>query len=203
MKKLVAALAIVVLLLCAQISQAADLQEGWYVKLGIVQLYCVVPTPPHEVWVTWIPSVQPGAFGPFQVTVDTAQNAPYPVTISVPTTQIGVAAGTEVLILGRLENQISWSATSLYVPYETNYEPSQMRIELFQHRPNGQDELIWSQMEGHRTGNVNVLDGSGRTISPDDSIYFKVVVVPEPSQLIAVIMGCCGLFVGLRRMRTC
>ncbi len=115
--------------------------------------------------------------------------------VSVPTTQTGVPAGTGVTI-HEPATQFVWTATGLYVPYETNYDPSEMRLELYQHHSSGQDELIWQQVAGHRTGNVNVLDASGRTISADDSIYFRVVAVPEPSQVATMILGCSSLVIG-------
>jgi hypothetical protein len=193
MRKAAVVLAVLVVALLPQVGQAADLQAGWYVKLGLVMFYGTIPTPPYEAWVGWDPSITPGAYGPFEVATDATPYAPYPVVVSVPTTQTGVPAGIGVTIHGQPATQFAWTATGLYVPYETNYDPSEMRIELYLHHSSGQDELIWQQMAGHRTGNVNVLDASGRTISADDSIYFGVVAVPEPPQLMALLLPTLGI----------
>ena len=67
MKKFVVAVAIVVLLLSAQVSQSADLQEGWYVKLGGVAIYGVIPQTGQPVGLGWHFTTPAGQYGPFLV----------------------------------------------------------------------------------------------------------------------------------------
>ncbi len=202
MKKITVVLAVLLLLALAQMGQAADLQAGWYVKFGQIALLGAIPQPPYYTAIDWNFTVTPGTYGPFEVTTDTAQWAEWPVTISVPTTQTGVAAGTSVYLYGQPEVPMSFIADRLDIVYETNYDSSQMIAQLYVQHASGQTDLLWTEpRSGHHWGNVNVL-GLWQYIQPTDTLYFKVVAVPEPSQFLALLTpAVCVLLMKRRTFR--
>jgi hypothetical protein len=195
--------AIVFVLLClvlAQASQAADLAAGSYVKFGGVGLWWTDPNTYMPSAVDWNPTISPDTYGPFQVTTDTAQYAPCPVTATVLTEQDGVPAGTGVTIYGQTDGQITQPVNRIDVALETNYDASQMQIEMYQHHASGFDELIWDQTRsGYQTGGLDVFQGTYKTLPVGDSIYFKIVAVPEPSQAMTLIIGLSALTAMIRR----
>jgi len=198
MKKLSVISAALLLLTLAQIGQAADLQAGWYVKLGGVALYGTDPGSGHEVAVDWSFAGPVGPAGPFEV----AQSDPlWPQrTVSVPAST-NVPDGTAVDLFGQPKTPITFAVTRLDLIYETNYVASQMLAQLFVEHTSGQSELLWQESRsGLHNRYATLLAGTGRTLAPSDTIYFRVVAVPEPSGL-SVLLPAIGLL-WLERRRT-
>lgn len=199
-KRVVLLLVVLIMsLTLVQDGQAADLQAGWYVKLGQIALYGIIPQPPYYTAIGWNFAVTPGTYGPFEVTTDTTHWAEWPVTIFVPTTQTGVAAGTSIYLHGLPEVPLSFTADMLGIVYETNYDSSQMIAQLYVQHNSGQTELLWTEpRSGHHWGNVNVLR-QWQYIQPTDTIYFKVVAVPEPSQCLVLLTPAAWVLLMKRR----
>lgn len=194
MKTRVVVLAVFLFVL-SQSVQAADLQAGWYAKAGVVALWGYRGG--YLIGVDWNFVGGTGTYEPYIVT------NPDPLwpqrMVQVNQTQTGVPNGTAVYLYGEPEVPVDFPAFALDVGYETDYDPSQMRLELWQHHSDGRDELIWFQgRSGHILASADVLDGTGRTIGVGDSIYFRVVAVPEPSQL-ATLIGLLGALAHARR----
>ncbi len=194
MKKLVVALAIVVLLLSAQVSQAVDLQEGWYVKLAAVALFGFDYGINFYTGTAWYFTGELGEYGPFTVT------SPDPVRaerlIAVTETASRIAPGTSVYLWGEPENAVTYDVTEMGPYWETNYDASCMRLELLSY--DGVDfTLLWTQdKSGFNAGIRNVLSSS--QMIPIGSVpVFRVTVVPEPSSLL-ILFGC---FVGTTLVR--
>ncbi len=197
MKKLVVALAIGVILLSAQVSQAADLQEGWYVKLGMVTLWGFDYGINFYTGTDWHFTGEIGEHGPFTVT------SPDPVwaerTIAVNETVTGIAPYTSVYLWGEPENPVTYDVTALGLYCETNYDASCMRLELLSY--DGIDfTLLWTQdKSGFNTGIRNVLSSS--QMIPIGSVpVFRVTVVPEPSSLL-IVFGCFAGMTFVRRRK--
>ena len=198
MKKGFAVLAVVLLLLSAQVTQAVTLEEGWYVKLGGVAFFGTDPGSGYGYARGWAATSALGTYGPFTVIHPTEYDPVFPQrVISVTTTVTGVSAGTAVYVYGELDGPLLSPATRIDVVYETNYDPSKMLLKMYQRHAEGWDELIWTPR--HTYGLADVLDGTGRTIPVGDSIYFQIVAVPEPPQPVLIILGCSALAALVRR----
>ena len=197
MRKRGVLLAVLIVLALAQACQAADLQAGWYVKLGGVALYGFDGM--YERGGDWHFEGGLGTFGPFEVTEPGVGWADR--LVSVPTSAMGVPAGTTVYLLGEPETEVDFPVSNLLLAYETDYDATQMRVELFVHCAGGDYELLWSQNQsGYAMAIPDVLAGSGRLILPGDSIVFRVTTVPEPSQVLALGLPA-ALLIGLARRR--
>lgn len=153
-------------------AQAGDLQAGWYANIkGLTAFVSTSGGPP---WMTsgYFGGPTPGQYGPFIVSnggygslerdvlmpidapgADVSQSLVLPVSLSV--------VGTPIAYL-----EIAW---------ETNYDPTQMRLEFWRTRLDGLQQLVWYQTRGGPKG--------GRDDVPYDSTlegryFFKVAVAP-------------------------
>ena len=186
MNKTVIAVAIMLILLLSQTAQAADLEEGWYVKLGGVALYGTNPTTGREFGIDWNFTSRLGTFGPFEITQPDLLWPQRMVSIICPT--FGTPAGVSVDLIGQLKTSTLYPVSRLDVLYETNYDAAQMMVQLYVRHVDGDEEVIWAEnRSGFHTRYVDVLFGTGRIICPSDTIYFQIRTVPEPRQIFAVI----------------
>ncbi len=198
MKKFVVAVAIVVLLLSAQVSQAADLQEGWYVKLAAVALYGFDYGINFYTGTAWHFTGELGEHGPFTVT------SPDPVwaerTIAVNETVSGIAPYTSVYLWGEPENPVTYDVTEIGLFWETDYDAASMRLELLSY--DGFDfTLLWSQdKSGFNSGYHNVLS-AWQQIPVGSVPVFRVTAIPEPSSLLAL-FGYFGAIALMHRRRS-
>jgi|GEM_PF-2986515 len=196
MKTAIMIVAVLIIALMPQIGQTADLQAGWYVKLGNIALWGFDPVQNREVAVGWYFTTPVGLNGPFEVT----QPAPsWPQRmVSVPTS-VNVPSGTSVDLYGSLEKPITFPIYRLDVGHETDYDSSQMLVQLLVQHSNGSVELLWSEpRSGHHLGANNIL-GPSETILPTDTLLFKVVAVPEPSQCAMLTISLLGMLLMRRR----
>lgn len=201
MKKLAVVLAVAASLATAHAADAANLQAGWYAKIGNVGLSGFDPNSGRDFARGWSATSPLGKFGPFDVTHPTEPDPLFPQrVIAVPSTVSGVAAGTAVYEYGVLDAPLPAPATYMSVAYETSYDAAQMMLQLCVQHSNGQSELVWGESRsGHHIGNVGVL-WPGQSILPTDTLYFSVVVVPEPSQCAMLALYMLGLLCVRRRM---
>jgi|LSQX01.1.fsa_nt_gb hypothetical protein len=196
MKRLAIALVVIGLLAVSQVTQAANLEEGWYVKLGGVALYGVDPKTGYDRGVDWNFTSPLGVSGPF----DVAQpDMLWPQRlVSVPYDVTGVIFGTGVDLYGQPEPPVDFLVQSIFFICDTFYEASQMRLELLIKRANGNTELIWSQ-----TRSGPVLGGPEIPLDDlfgsDDSFVFRVTTVPEPSSLQVLLLTSVPFVLGLMR----
>ena len=82
--------------------------------------------------------------------------------------------------------------------WATNYDPSQMRLELWRQRYDGSNQLVWAEL---RTG----VQGGAANIHFDQALegpyYFKVAVIPEPCGATILSFSIGALLVMLRKRR--
>lgn len=184
MKKPAVLLAVIALIVLAQGCQAATLQSGWYAKLGPVDLYGWDGT--KERIVTWNFTDNLGTYGPFQVT---SPDSWWPQRqVAVPNTVV-VLSGTSVYLTGSPVSQIDFSINKAVFHYETNYDASQMCLELLMQGPDNSMTLLWTQnTSGYTWGIRNVLSES-QSIPIGYQPIFKITTVPEPTCLVTLFSG--------------
>jgi len=192
---------VVIVILCmlafAGAAHAADLQAGWYVKLGLVD----VRGWDGYQWgiVDWNFVGGLGTYGPFEVT------SPDPVwarrMVSVPSSVSGVAPGTSVDLWGEPAIPIGFPVSEVVVCYDTNYDATRMRLELLMYRADVGFTMLWAEnRSGLHQVWTNVL-GPSQVIPLGYSPVFRVTVVPEPGPFLAIIWGMLCKSVSGRRWR--
>lgn len=186
MRDLTVILVVLLLLGLGSTAHAADLQEGWYVKIGLVALFGWDYEANAYRGVDWNFTGGLGTFGPFEVT---SPDPLYPQRmIYVPTTTDCVPDGTRVELYGEPQISITFPITRLDVSIDTMYDASHMRLEVLVHRLSGLDELLWSQNgSGHVYGTASIL--GDRVIQPGENVFARVTAVPEPTSLLALAAG--------------
>ena len=175
-------------------SQGATLQAGWYacVKDISIDVYGPFGTPVGY-GAGWL-YTSPGEYGPFVVTDDPFHSR-YSRTVTVLNSATGVAAGTAVELPIYNTSSISQIAR-LSVWWETNYDVSQMRLELAQRNSvTGAVTTIWQQ---NQSGYSTHADYIGYDLQPQ-GLFFRVVAVPEPSPL--MLLGGAFSLVAIVRQR--
>ncbi len=185
MKKLVAALAIGVILLSARVSQAADLQEGWYVKLGMVTLWGFDYGINFYTGTDWDFTNNIGQYDEFMVT---NPDSIWPERlISVTTSQFNVPCGTGITLSGTPRNALAYDITRIDVTCETYYEAEHLQLQAWLERTDGAQELLWSQqISGYVYGTAELLGGN-KIMAPEDVLYFRLSTgVPEPQSFVIV-----------------
>ena len=73
------------------------------------------------------------------------------------------------------------------ISWQTNYDPTQMYLGLYQQRSDGSEQELWSQTVAGPLGGSGHI-GYGMTV--EGPVYYRINVVPEPS-------GACALALGL------
>ena len=194
MRKPAVLLAVMIVLTLGQACQAADLQAGWYAKLGGVALFGWDGV--QERGIDWHFVGGLGTFGPFEVT------NPDPVwperTVSVPDDALEVVPGTGVWLWGEPEVTVDFVVQAVSIFWDTDYDATQMRLELLMYNETEGFALLWSQTQsGYYGGAGNVL-GEYQTIPMGYAPVFRVRAVPEPSSLMTV-CGLLGAFLLRRR----
>lgn len=191
-------LLVMLLLLPACSSQAAELQAGWYANpLGIDFFQRLEDY--TEVNVGSVTFTTPaGDHGPFRVGVlDTRAR-----TVTVPNTSYGVSPAESLVLPTNLLPSMFYDLTRvdhMEVYWSTNYDASQMMLELWGRTTSQQDySKMWFQpLSGQRQGLTNLEGGDLR----DASFFFRIAVVPEPGAVTCLAAGlsCFVLYAGRRR----
>lgn len=184
MKRLAIALVVIGLLTVSQVTHAANLEEGWYVKIGAVGILGYTPNvgPWNYDWDFTSPL---GTVGPFLVT----QPDPlWPQRLISVQNLNDVPSGTAVDLFGQLRYAVPNNAvvTGISVPLATNYDATQMQLQVLIHHQSGIDDLLWSQTtSGHIMGTKDISTGK-YSIAAGDSLLLRVTTVPEPGSLLCL-----------------
>lgn len=199
MKKAVVLLAVLSMLLAASISQAADLQAGWYVKLAGVALFGPISQPPYRMATDWNFTGGLGTYDPFEVT------NPDPIwaerMVSVPESATNVPGGTSVYLWGQPVDPIYYPVDAVTFAWETNCDKSVVQLELLMYNPSSGYTKLWSYSQSpYNLGFDNVL-AFPQKIPVGYVPVFRVSVVPEPSGIIVLLTGVGAVF-GLVRRRS-
>ncbi len=186
MNRLGVALAVVFVLALAGAVQAADLQAGWYVKLGGVALWGWDWQANRYTGVDWDFTGPLGTYGPFEVT------QPGPVwpqrMVSVPSAVSGVPPGTAVDLNGQPRSSLTFAVDRLDFAYETYYDATQMRLSLYLQHSDGNADLLYSETRSGLHSTFPEIPFDDWQMLADDRLVFRVTVVPEPSSLLAVLL---------------
>ncbi|HET6456697.1 MAG TPA: PEP-CTERM sorting domain-containing protein [Armatimonadota bacterium] len=177
---------------------AADLQEGWYVRVSSVHIwqYDQLNDPfirdEGDFYDT-----PPGQYGPFQVS-DGTYHSTIDRWVSVPS---AISAGPGDSLVMPLTFGMTLGEPIAYLGFywETNYDPSQMRLEFWQENYyTSVQELLWAQtLSSYRYGGATPLTDA----TYEGQFFVKIAVIPEPSSMIIFSAGL-GILSALRRRRT-
>lgn len=195
MKKGFAVFAVVLFLLSTQVTHAANLEEGWYVKIGWVTVGGWDGT--SDRIIDWDFTSDLGIVGPFNVT------SPDPLwarrMVSVDSTVSGIAPGTNIDLWGAPVAEVTFPITEVVICYDTNYDATQMRLELLIYSPDAGFTLLWSESKsGTHSVWTNVL-GQSQYIPIGYVPVFRVTAVPEPPVAVVFVTGLSSLLVRIRR----
>lgn len=196
LKSLVLVGALSGLLGTAQVSEAVDLQAGWYVKLGSGMLSGIDPIYQRPNTVDWNFVGSLGAFGPFEVTYQSWQEQR---VVTVPTSVSGVAPGTSIWLWAEPSDPVYWPISLVGVRWETNYQADRMILELYKYSTSGVYTLLWAQnRSGYNHYHGNLL-GQWEEIEIGSIPVFRVRVVPEANTCAALLIP--SLLVILKRRK--
>ena len=195
MKRLAIALVVIGLLTVSQVTHAANLEEGWYVKLGGVGISGFTPMvgPWNYEWDFTSPL---GTTGPYTVTQPTTPDLLFTQRmVFVQNNVSNVSSGTAVDLYGQLRYAIPSNAviTGIDAIAETNYDATQMQLQLYVQHSDGSSQLLSKESRsGHHTSGFS-LQLPWQAVLPTDAIFFRVVAVPEPSTGLALLLPTVGL----------
>lgn len=194
MKNLAFVLVVISLLAVSQAGQAANLSSDWYVKLGTVGVSGY--TPGVGPWdYDWDFTSPLGTVGPFLVT----QPDPlWPQRLVSVQNVDNVPSGTAVDLYGQLRYALPADGivTGMDFGYQTYYDASQMRLDLYITHSDGTTRLAYSE-----TRSVPISTFCSASLSPGDTFYFRVTTVPEPSSLLILSLSVVS-FIGFGWRRT-
>ena len=195
MKNSAVVLAVVVLCALAQAGQGADLQAGWYATMYSVQFYGYDPQHHYPVLAGSGSFTTIGTYGPFVVTDD-----PYHWERSrqatVPSYQPDVDSSSSLSLPVSSELIADLQLAYVHFGWETNYDPTQILLELWHATGDGTLEKVWQQ---DRAGAQSGFSSAAYDTSYGDGFYFRVAVLPEPSTCCAMLGGLSGYLLCLRR----
>jgi len=195
MNRLNVVLAVIVLLILSHACHAADLQAGWYVKIQGIDLYTYDPNWQYPNLQTggYFYDTPSGQYGPFDVNGGTPSRD-YRRYIFVLADAYGASSSDSLML------PVSFGTTSgeliayFSMGVETNYDSACMYLDLWRTRTDGTQELLWTQQS---SGSSLWSGHLANDIVAEGPFFFKLNVVPEPSSLIAVVLGfgiVCGRF---------
>lgn len=188
MRKLAVMLGVLLLLGLCGTAPAADLEAGWYVKIGAVGVSGY--TPGVGPWdYEWDCTNAPGSLGPYTLSHPTEPDPLFPqIMVSVSNTVSDVPSGTAVDLHGQLRYAVPSDAvvTGVSIPLETNYDATQMLLQVLVHHQSGTDDLLWSQTtSGHIMGTKDIST-TMYLVAAGDSLVLRVTTVPEPGSFLCL-----------------
>lgn len=176
---------------------AATLQEGWYANVAGLWVY------QYDQWgYPFIRSAgsfyntPPGQYGPFQVT-DGTYHSSGERYVSVPA-QVSAGPSDTLAIPVSFGMTLGEQIAYMQISWGTNYDPSQMRLQLWRQRYDGSDQLVWSELGSGVQGGAEYIH-YGNIFEGD--YYFEVEVVPEPQAIGYMLLAFFPAMLGLKRRR--
>ena len=176
---------------------AANLQAGWYAWPFGVQVYADDGTgwPYQRAMGSF--TTNPGTYGAFTLT-----GGPFGDTgwrkATVTSNVYGLGPGDSLILPMAFGMTIGERFMYIHFSWGTDYDASQMRLELWRNRYGGVTERVWAQeLSGVRSGAVDTLYGA----EFEGTFFYKIAVVPEPSAAMCLVVfaGLTGFAVRLRR----
>jgi hypothetical protein len=188
--------AVLLTLVLAIPAPAADLQAGWYARMyGIHVIQYDAYGQPYIRATGWFVT-PPGTYGPFALTDEPFHSRDSrEVTVPADVSGVGPSANLDLPIGTGMTigDPIAW----VEFFWETDYDASQMRLELWRGRYGGSTERVWSQQQSdHRYWSESLLHNT----ELEGELFFRIAVVPEPSSLAMFLAGV-GTAAALMRKR--
>jgi hypothetical protein len=153
---------------------AADLQEGWYAWPMSVDVYADVAGGPY------------GDTGWRKATVTSNAYGAGPADSLLLPMGFGMTIGERFMYI-----HVSWA---------TDYDATQMQLELWRNRYGGATERVWAQpLSGTRSGSFDTLYGG----EFEGTFFYRVAVIPEPASCLslATMVSIMGLAVLVTRRK--
>lgn len=169
------ALVVLIVLSCARMATAGDLQAGWYAKIYSPYVYVPGQWGPQLRTEGYFYGSPTGQYGPFKLTGQGGSSDYTYRDVSVLADAPGVDPSQSLIM--PVDIPLSYGTPIAYIGLscQTNSDPIQMRLEFWRTRANGQDELVWFQ----RAGGVNYLSQEVLHERPlEGPCFFKVAVAP-------------------------
>jgi len=196
MKKLSVISAVLLLLILAQVGQAADLQAGWYANVYAVEVYTYgYQGMPQLTTGAYFYSTPPGQYGPFKVWGGNPQ-VDFERDVSVPSSALNLGADQSLVLPLTIPLSNGTRIAYLSFAWQTDYDGSQMYIDLWRTRASGATEQVWAQRQSGLQFNTTHVAFDATLDGP---YYFKVNVVPEPPTVMPILLGIAGLALARRR----
>lgn len=201
MKRIVVFLVLVLLVSLPGAGQASDLQAGSYANIvSTVAFYRDPNAPPYaqQLYPAW---------GEFR-DVELWQNESFSVTHGPNnddgSVYVSLATGTASAQSLAMPVWLPlWSGAyvdHISVRWQSNYDPSEMYLELRRSRDDGGSDLLWSQTQGGTAfGDTDI--GIGTLSTGSQPYYFVLNVVPEPTGLALLLPGACLFAYRIKRRR--
>ena len=196
MKKAVVFLVVLLLLIVPVIGQAADLQAGWYANIYTVDVYTYnYQGMPQLTTGGYFYSTPPGQYGPYNVWGGNPQ-VDFERDVSVPSNALNVGGDQSLVLPLTIPLSNGTRIAYLSFAWQTDYDGSQMYLDLWRTRANGSAEQIWTQRQSGLQFNTTHVAFDATLDGP---YYFKVNVVPEPPTVMPILLGIVGLALARRR----
>lgn len=175
-------------------AHAADLQAGWYAKAWSPYLWQYDQQGNLFIRAEgYFYDTPVGQYGPFSITgSDIWRNA------SVLTTAYGVGPDASLIMPLTFGVTLGEPIAYLSLPWETDYDSSQIRLEFWRTRYSGAQELLWAQTQsGSTSGGATVLANA----EYEGQFFVKLTVIPEPTSVTIFTAGLAALSAVKRRRR--
>lgn len=187
MRRSAVALVVLLLLALCPALHAADLHEGWYMRVNGPQVYTDVDGRP-ELRADGQFTTPFGVYGPFTVSSGGFYPSSFYRYVSVDTDAFGVGPDDSLVLPLTFGMGDTESFLYMRISWATNYDPTHVFLEFWRIRMDGTEERVWSQQTAGPThGSADILYNA----THEGGFYFKVNVVPEPSS-VAVLSGLVG-----------
>ncbi len=194
MSRITVVLAVFVLLVLAQAGQAATLQEGWYVNLWTPAIFIYGEYGPTLIGDGYFYNTSAGRYDPFQI-ADPYGNRLKP-EISVPETTTGVTPQQSLTIPFSTGLTDGTQIAYFSLAGGTMYSPDSMYLGLYRLCDDGTTETLWTQQQA---GHTSIAGHVAYDIVAGGQFYFKLNVVPEPSAVLSLAVGCASLLGMMKR----
>jgi hypothetical protein len=174
-------------------THALTLQEGWYAWFGGVYAQVTYYPSGESYYAFWQPTTSLGQYGPVTVGLWEGYSSTRRVTVPADASVSPGVLFEDAGSFSGLDREFS----ELYINWETDYDATKMRLQLFRRRAGQADHLLWEQAaSGHR-----VADGTPMVdypiLVPGDGLTFSIAALPEPASVTGLACG-----IGLLALRS-
>ncbi len=146
MSRITVVLAVFVLLAMAQAGQAATLEEGWFAYVRAADAYVYGLSGPELITGGYFYSTPTGQSGPFSIS--SPLQVDWQRYVAIPSSVHGIGSDDSLIMPLYLGLSQGTLLAGISLSWQTDYDPSQMRLEFWRTRNDGSQELLWTQSQG-------------------------------------------------------